>query len=96
VAGATGYLGKFAVKALKEQGYPVRALTRSKERLRETGPFTAPVLSGDDYDDVFVGQVSKPEILAGMLDGIDLVFTFIGISRQRDGRSVPMYRATLT
>ena len=79
VAGATGYLGKFAVKAFKEQGYYVRVLTRSKERLGETGPFTAPALSGDDYDDVFVGEVSKPETLEGMLDGIDLVFSSVGI-----------------
>lgn len=85
VAGATGYLGKFAVKAFKEKGYYVRVLTRSKERLEETGPFTAPALSSDDYDDVFVGEVSKPETLAGMLDGIDLVFSSVGISRQRDG-----------
>lgn len=85
VAGATGYLGKFAVKAFKEQGYFVRVLTRSEERLTETGPFTAPALSSADYDDVFVGEVTKPETLEGMLDGIDLVFSSIGISRQRDG-----------
>jgi uncharacterized protein YbjT (DUF2867 family) len=85
IAGATGYLGKFAVKAFKEHGYYVRVLTRSEKRLHETGPFTAPALSRDDYDDVFVGEVSKPETLAGMMDGIDLVFSSVGISRQRDG-----------
>lgn len=85
VAGATGYLGKFAVKAFKEQGYYVRVLTRDEKRLHETGPFTAPALSKDNYDDVFVGEISKPETLVGMLDGIDLVFSSVGISRQRDG-----------
>ncbi|MEH6589612.1 MAG: SDR family oxidoreductase [Halioglobus sp.] len=85
VAGATGYLGKFAVRAFKEQGYYVRVLTRSQERLHETGPFTAPALTPDDYDDVFVGEITKPETLAGMLEGIDLVFSCVGISRQRDG-----------
>jgi uncharacterized protein YbjT (DUF2867 family) len=85
VAGATGYLGKFVVKAFKEQGYYVRVLTRSKERLHATGPFTAPALSPDDYDDVFVGEITRPETLTGMLDGIDLVFSSVGISRQRDG-----------
>ena len=39
VAGATGYLGKFAVRAFKQRGYSVRVLTRSKERLFEPGPF---------------------------------------------------------
>ncbi len=42
VAGATGYVGKYAVQAFKEHGYWVRALTRSEERLAEPGPFTAP------------------------------------------------------
>jgi uncharacterized protein YbjT (DUF2867 family) len=85
VAGATGYLGKFLVKAFKEQGYYVRVLTRNEERLHEAGPFTAPALTKSDYDDVFVGEVTKPETLAGIMDGIDLVVSSIGISRQRDG-----------
>jgi uncharacterized protein YbjT (DUF2867 family) len=84
VAGATGYLGKFAVKAFKERGYWVRVLTRSEQRLWEPGPFTAPALSKEDMDEVFVGEISKPETLAGLMDGIDLVFSSVGISRQRD------------
>lgn len=85
VAGATGYLGKYAVRAFKQRGYFVRVLTRSEERLAEKGPFTAPALTGDDYDELFVGEVTKPETLAGLMDGVDLVFSSIGISRQRDG-----------
>ncbi|MEH6610753.1 MAG: SDR family oxidoreductase [Halioglobus sp.] len=85
VAGATGYLGKFLVKAFKEQGYYVRVLTRNEDRLHEAGPFTAPALTKNDYDDVFVGEVSRPETLAGIMDGVDLVVSSIGISRQRDG-----------
>ena len=42
VAGATGYLGKYAVRAFKRRGYWVRALTRSAERLAAPGPFSAP------------------------------------------------------
>ena len=85
IAGATGYLGKFAVQAFKEQGYRVRVLTRSEERLYAPGPFTAPALAKSDFDEVFVGEISKPETLAGVMDGIDLVFSSVGISRQRDG-----------
>jgi uncharacterized protein YbjT (DUF2867 family) len=85
IAGATGYLGKFVVQAFKQQGYYVRVLTRSKERLYKAGPFTAPALTEEDADDVFVGEISKPETLTGMLDDIDLVFSSVGISRQRDG-----------
>jgi uncharacterized protein YbjT (DUF2867 family) len=85
VAGATGYLGKYAVQAFKQRGYFVRVLTRSAERLAEAGPFTAPALSCEDYDEVFVGEVSKPDTLKGLLDDIDVVFSSVGISRQRDG-----------
>ncbi len=85
VAGATGYLGKYVVQAFKQRGYYVRVLTRSKERLQNAGPFGAPALTEADYDDVFVGEVSEPETLVGVMEGIDLVFSSVGISRQRDG-----------
>lgn len=85
IAGATGYLGKYAVKAFKDRGYWVRVLTRNKARLFEPGPFTAPALRAEDIDDIFVGEVSKPDTLAGLMDGIDIVYSSVGISRQRDG-----------
>ncbi len=84
VAGATGYLGKFVVQAFKERGYWVRALTRSEERLEQPGPFTAPGVGPGDVDDVFVGELTHPETLGGLMDGIDIVFSSVGISRQRD------------
>jgi uncharacterized protein YbjT (DUF2867 family) len=84
VAGATGYLGKFAVQAFKQRGYRVRALTRSEERLGKPGPFTAPGVL-DEVDEVFVGEITKPETLDGLMDDVDCVFSSIGISRQRDG-----------
>ena len=46
VAGATGYLGQFVVKALKTKGYWVRALGRNAAKL-------APV--EEHADDLFVG-----------------------------------------
>lgn len=86
VAGATGYLGKFVVNEFKRRGYWVRVLTRSVEALEKPGPFTAPGIPRDDVDDVFIGEVTKPETLAGLFDGgIDIVFSSVGISRQRDG-----------
>jgi len=76
VAGATGYLGRFVVKALKAKGYWVRALGRSAARL-------APV---KDYaDELFVGEVTDPDSLVGLCDGIDIVFSSVGITRQKDG-----------
>jgi uncharacterized protein YbjT (DUF2867 family) len=84
IAGSTGYLGKFAVRAFKQRGYRVRALTRSEERLGQPGPFTAPPVA-EFVDEVFVGEITKPDTLDGLMDGVDLVFSSIGISRQRDG-----------
>lgn len=84
VAGATGYLGKFVAQAFKRRGYWVRALTRDKERLRRPGPFTAPSIGDGEVDDVFVGELTDPSTLAGLMDGIDIVFSCVGISRQRD------------
>jgi len=85
VAGATGYLGKFVALEFKRRGYWVRVLTRDTERLEAPGPFTAPGISPEEVDDVFVGEATDPASLAGLCDGIDLVFSSIGISRQRDG-----------
>jgi uncharacterized protein YbjT (DUF2867 family) len=76
VAGATGYLGRYLVKELKKQNYWVRALTRNTKRL-------------DDFnnliDDVFEAEVTKPETLNNICDGIDVVISSIGITRQKDG-----------
>ena len=76
VAGATGYLGQFVVKALKARGYWIRALGRSEAKL-------APV---EKYaDELFIGEVTDPDSLTGVCDGIDTVFSSVGITRQKDG-----------
>jgi uncharacterized protein YbjT (DUF2867 family) len=85
IAGATGYLGKFVTLEFKKRGYWVRVLTRSVARLERDGPFTAPAIRRQDVDDVFVGEVTEPDTLDGLVDGIDVVYSSIGISRQRDG-----------
>jgi uncharacterized protein YbjT (DUF2867 family) len=76
VAGATGYLGQFVVRALKAKDYWVRALGRNAERL-------APV--EEHADELFVGEATDPESLTGLCDGIDIVFSSVGITRQKDG-----------
>jgi len=83
VAGATGYLGKFVVLEFKKRGYWVRALARNPDKLEETGPSLEPAVK-DQIDEVFVGEVTKPDTLSGLCDGIDIVFSSIGITRQKD------------
>jgi uncharacterized protein YbjT (DUF2867 family) len=76
VAGATGYLGGFVVGELKSRGHHVRALVRSEaqaDRLRAVA------------DEVVVGEVTRPASIATACDGVDVVFSSVGITRQRDG-----------
>lgn len=63
----------------------MRVLTRDKDRLLEPGPFTAPALTDNDYDEIFLGEITDPETLSGVMEGIDYVYSSVGISRQRDG-----------
>ena len=86
VAGATGYLGRYAAREFKRRGFWVRVLARNPEKLKVTGPFMEPAID-QVYDDLFVGEVTRPETLHGLCDGIDIVFSSIGITRQRDGVS---------
>ncbi|MDJ0750684.1 MAG: NAD(P)H-binding protein [Woeseiaceae bacterium] len=76
VAGSTGYLGRFVVKALKARGYRVRALGRSEAKLQTLR---------DHADELFVGEVTDLGSLTGVFDGIDIVFSSVGITRQKDG-----------
>jgi uncharacterized protein YbjT (DUF2867 family) len=75
VAGSTGYLGQYVIKELKKQGYWVRALARYPQKLK-------PIQ--EDIDEVFIGEVTHPETLNGVCDGIDVVFSSVGITRQKD------------
>jgi len=71
VAGATGYLGRHLVRALKARGHSVRALVRPGKRV-----------SG--ADEHFEADVTRPETLLGACDGMDAVFSALGITRQKD------------
>src|SRR5262245_33007818 len=70
VAGATGYLGRFVAREFKRRGAWVRVLARNPDRLNTPGPFLEPAVAGL-VDDVFVGEVTRPETLRGLCDGID-------------------------
>jgi uncharacterized protein YbjT (DUF2867 family) len=75
IAGATGYLGSFVVREFKNQGFRVRALARTAERLDPLRDFV---------DESFVGEVTDKNSLAGVCKDIDLVFSSVGITKQKD------------
>lgn len=76
IAGATGYLGGYVAKELKKQGYWIRALARDQNRLDDLNEY---------IDEVFEGEITKPESLSRICDEIDCVISSIGITRQKDG-----------
>lgn len=76
VAGSTGYLGGFVCRALKARGHFVRALARSPEKL---------VPLRDSLDEIVEAEVTRPETLEHVCDGIDAVLSSVGITRQKDG-----------
>jgi uncharacterized protein YbjT (DUF2867 family) len=76
VAGATGYLGKFVVKEFKKQGYWIRALARNRSKLDNINEYV---------DDTFIGNVTDPRTLQEICKNIDIVFSSIGITKQKDG-----------
>jgi uncharacterized protein YbjT (DUF2867 family) len=76
VAGATGYLGGFVCREYKKRGYLVRALTRSYKKLDALR---------DSIDEIVEAEITEPRTLDHICDGIDAVFSSIGITRQKDG-----------
>jgi len=75
VAGATGYLGNYVVKAFKRHGYRVRALSREAGKLEHLRGY---------LDEEFIGMATDPLSLSGICRDMDVVFSCLGITRQRD------------
>jgi len=75
VAGATGYLGGFVARELKARGHFVRALARFPDKLDREGA----------VDEIVRAEVTRPETLENVCNGVDAVFSSIGITRQKDG-----------
>lgn len=69
IGGATGYLGRHLVKAARGRGMRVRALARSEARLGDVRAFC---------DEVFVGEATRIETLAGLCDNADFVVSALG------------------
>ncbi|PTV96531.1 uncharacterized protein YbjT (DUF2867 family) [Rhodobacter aestuarii] len=86
IAGATGYLGRHLCAEYKRRGFHVTALVRN-----------AKTAGNLDADRLVAAQATRPETLTGLMTGMDLVVSALGITRQKDGlnyRDVD-YRANL-
>lgn len=69
VTGATGYIGGRMVTRLLRQGYEIRVLARDKRRI-----------AGRDWSDsveVWEGDLTKPETIEGLCDGIDAAYYLV-------------------
>jgi len=75
IAGATGYLGKYMMKEFKRQGFWVRALARNPGKLDSLRHY---------IDEECISEITKPESLHGICNDIDIVFSSIGITKQKD------------
>ena len=73
VAGATGYLGRYVVKKLKQKEYWIRVLTRTENKIDNLKQYS---------DDIFLAEITDPKSLKGITDEIDVVISSIGITRQ--------------
>ena len=79
VAGASGYLGRYAVKEFKDRGYYVRVLVRDPEKIKTVGAHLEPAIY-ELADEIVVGDVTDPESINGICKGIDLVFSSLGLT----------------
>jgi uncharacterized protein YbjT (DUF2867 family) len=75
VAGSTGYLGGFVAREFKARGHFVRALARSPQKLDHLQ---------DSLDGIVEAEVTRPETLEHVCDGIDVVFSSVGITKQQN------------
>lgn len=76
VAGGTGYLGGHVLKELKDRDISCVSLVRSAsqaKKIQSLGFETA------------IGQLTQAETLEGIFEGVDTVFSSVGITRQKDG-----------
>jgi len=81
IIGSTGYLGKYLVQECKRQGYWVRALARNPQKLDAIR---------ECVDDLFVGEVTKPESLTGVCADIDIVISALGVASSRTDEKISM------
>lgn len=76
IAGATGYLGQYLVKAFHNAGYEVAAITRSVDKLEQIQDYVS---------ETIVAEVTEPHTIQGIMKDAHAVISCVGITRQKDG-----------
>ena len=90
LTGATGFVGGFLLRELKNQGYSLRALVRDRTRIDRLGL---------NVSEIVVGDVTKPDSLQNTLAGCDAIIHLVAIIDERKRKNMTFervnYQATL-
>lgn len=76
LAGATGYLGGYLAKELQKRSYFSRLIVRNPEQLEQKGIIA---------DEIVTAKITSPASIKGCCQGIDVVISTVGITKQKDG-----------
>lgn len=76
IAGATGYLGSYVAKEFIKQNYFTRLIVRNPQKLKA---------AGIEANEVIKAEVTDKATLTGCCQNVEVVFSSIGITRQKDG-----------
>ncbi|MDA0128058.1 SDR family oxidoreductase [Vibrio sp. MarTm2] len=76
IAGSTGYLGSHIVELLTSEQVEFKALARNKTKL---------LAMGLQESQVVEAQVTHPDEIKGICEGVKVVISCLGITRQQDG-----------
>lgn len=76
LAGATGYLGTHILKELQKRAMDFKAIARNDKNLKEMGLQDSEIIQA---------EITKPDTIKGIFEGIDVVISTVGITRQKDG-----------
>ena len=76
LAGATGYLGSHIARELQKRSCFFRAIARNPDKLRQVNI---------EANEVLKAELTDPDSISGCCNGIDVVISTVGITRQKDG-----------
>jgi uncharacterized protein YbjT (DUF2867 family) len=76
LAGSTGYLGGYIAKELQKRSCFFRVIARNPEKLKQ---------NDIEANEVLEAELTDPDSISECCNGIDVVISTVGITRQKDG-----------